>query len=814
MIGLTCALMLGIEQNIEVDLCCEHCGLECSSDNIRLGEQIFCCEGCKMVYSLINENGLCNYYNLNDHPGINQKNQIRQNKFSFLDDDSVVNQLISFKNQEFTQITFYLPTIHCSSCLYLLENIHKFNRGVVSCEINFSKKEGKIKFNHFEVSLREVAELLTRLGYEPHISLKDVAGAKPKTSKSMIYKLGIAGFCFSNIMMMSFPEYLGLHESEKNILEVFRYMNFLLALPTFFYSATQFFSSAWAGLRNNFLNIDAPISLAIIVTFTRSVFEIYSGTGGGYFDSMSGIIFFMLLGRVIQDKTYQHIEFDRDYTSYFPIAVISLVDGEEVPVQVSNLKKGDIIRIYNEEIIPVDGILSRGSALIDYSFVTGESEVNIIEIGEIVYAGGKQVGPAIDMLILKDVSQSYLTQLWKQTKVKTSVQQDQKSFIHFLSRYFSYIVFSISGLSALYWWFADPSKMLLAATAVLIVACPCALLLSNSFANGFVLRLLGYNQFFLKDAVSIEFIAGLKQIVFDKTGTLTDAHRNEVDYEGSELNEIEKNWISAASKQSKHPLSKALVDFLNQKQTTEVLKLTEFPGQGISCVFKDATIRLGTEEFTGQQHSSDKRSRVCVLINGEFKGKFYIENHYREMADEVIAKLKNRFKLSVLSGDNDKEADNLRQVFGKDSVILFNQKPEDKLAFINSLQKQKLAVMMVGDGLNDAGALMQSDVGIAIADKGNNFTPASDVILGAESFKKLPALLSLCADGKKIIIGSFIISILYNIIGIYYSVTAQLSPIIAAVLMPASTFSIIIFTYSTSIIMAKYRKLSTINPNQ
>lgn len=801
--------MVELEEKPAVGVRCNHCGLECSNELIRSEEHVFCCEGCKLVYSLINETGLCNYYNLNDHPGINQRNTVRENKFSFLEDEAVESQIISFRNQDITQVVFYLPTIHCSSCLYLLENIHKFNKGIIQCEIHFARKEAKIKYKHSEVSLRQVAELLTRLGYEPHISLRDVAGAKPKTSKALIYRLGIAGFCFGNIMMMSFPEYLGLHGNEKSMTGLFRTLNLLLAIPAFFYCATPFFTSAWSGLRNKFLNIDAPVSVAIIVTFARSVYEVVSGTGGGFFDSMSGIIFFLLLGRVLQDKTYQHIEFDRDYTSYFPIAVSTIQNGEEVPVQVSNLKKGDIIRIFNEEIIPVDGILSTGKAFIDYSFVTGESEVNRIETGEIIYAGGKQMGAAIDLLILKDVSQSYLTQLWKQTKVKSREQQDRKSFVHFLSKYFSYLVFSISALAGIYWWIHNPANIFPAMTAVLIVACPCALLLSNSFSNGFVIRLLGYNKFFLKDALSIEFIAGIRNIIFDKTGTLTDTGNYHVVYEGEQLTHEEKIRIAATAKQSKHPLSKAVSDFMDIKSIPVMLSFEEYPGQGTKGIFDGYDIRLGSEEFTGQNQSEDKRSRVCVVVNGRYKGKFYIENQYRVKTEEVVAGLRENYKLSVLSGDNDKEAESLQRIFGQDSTILFNQKPEDKLAYVRKMQEDGGTVMMIGDGLNDAGALMQSDVGIAISDSRNNFTPASDVIMSAESFGKLPALLKLCDDGKKIIIGSFIISVLYNIIGVYYSVTAQLSPLVAAILMPASTFSIIIFTYGTSLFMARYRKLST-----
>ena len=370
---------------------CSHCGEECTSENLLFDDKSFCCQGCKMVYQLLNNKGLCDYYSLNDKPGINQKFTIRKDKFAFLDDKSISQKLVTFSNREQTHVCFYLPQMHCSSCLYLLENLHKLNKHIISSSVNFTSREVSVIFNE-GVSLREVAELLTSIGYEPYISLNNLTGKESKVDKLMIYKLGIAGFCFGNVMMMSFPEYLGLNVFEHDLQVLFRIMNVLLALPVFFYSAQPFYISAWKGLKHKFLNIDAPIALAIIVTFGRSMYEVASGTGSGYFDSMTGIVFFMLCGRVLQDKTYQQLSFERDYTSYFPVAVSVVKDGIEIPTSLPNINLDDTLIIHNEELIPADGILTKGKAFIDYSFVTGESIPVLKEMGEIVYAGGKQKG--------------------------------------------------------------------------------------------------------------------------------------------------------------------------------------------------------------------------------------------------------------------------------------------------------------------------------------------------------------------------------------------------------------------------------------
>ncbi|MES1216581.1 MAG: heavy metal translocating P-type ATPase metal-binding domain-containing protein, partial [Bacteroidota bacterium] len=200
---------------IEKKISCYHCGEICVTSKIRSEDKVFCCEGCKMVFHILNQNDLCEYYNLNDKPGINQKISIRKDKFSFLEDPLIQSKLISFKNDEQLHVTFYLPQMHCSSCLYLLENLHRLDPGIISSKVNFIRKEVDIVLLLPQSSLRKAAELLTSIGYEPYISLNDLKETRPVISKSMIYQLGIAGFCFGNIMLMSFPEYLGIDVSEQ-----------------------------------------------------------------------------------------------------------------------------------------------------------------------------------------------------------------------------------------------------------------------------------------------------------------------------------------------------------------------------------------------------------------------------------------------------------------------------------------------------------------------------------------------------------------------------------------------------------------------
>jgi Cu+-exporting ATPase len=395
----------------------------------------------------------------------------------------------------------------------------------------------------------------------------------------MLYQLGVAGFCFGNIMLMSFPEYLGIDASETYLRAVFRWINFGLAIPVLLYSSLPFYISSWKSLRHKFLNIDTPIALAIIITFVRSALEVINGTGGGYFDSMTGIVFFMLAGRILQDKTYRQLSFERDYTSYFPVAVSVLKEDQEIPTQLPDIKPGDTLVIHNEELIPADGILTKGKAFVDYSFVTGESMPVLKETGELLYAGGKQTEGNIEILVVKEVAQSYLTKLWNKEEMMDPAVTKSVSFVHLLSRYFTYIVLSIAAATAIYWQINDPSKTWPAVTAIFIIACPCALFLSNTFTNGNVLRILGRNRFYLRNAQTIEDIAKATHIVFDKTGTLTSTQQQDIVYEGRALTLRQEHQVSALAACSTHPLSKALARYLQKGKEITVTGFKESTGR-------------------------------------------------------------------------------------------------------------------------------------------------------------------------------------------------------------------------------------------
>ncbi len=791
---------------------CFHCGTPCISNAIAIEEKIFCCEGCKLVYEILNDNGLCDYYKIQTHPGLTQIKPVRNDKYAYLDNEEIAKQLYKFTNGDHTIVTLYLPGVHCSSCMWLLEHLQKVNENITESRLNFTTKEVTIHFLKTKISLRKIVELLTTIGYEPYISLNETDKKSAKSfNKQKIYKLGIAGFCFGNIMMMSFPEYLSLKAGiEQQYVHLFRYLNLLLALPVFFYSASEFFNTAWKGLQQKTLNIDAPIALAIIITFARSVFEILSNTGSGYLDSMSGIVFFMLVGRVVQERTYRSISFNRDYKSYFPIAV-SVVTSHGIETKMlSDLVEKDVVQLHNDEIIPADAIVVNGKAFIDYSFVTGESEPVTVNQNEMVYAGGKQVGSQLTIQIIKPVAGSYLTSLWNHYSFTKNKQEsnDSHSYIHLLSKYFTWVLLSLAAATAIYWGFAEPGKIINSVTAMLIVACPCALLLSATFTNGNLLRIFSLNGLFLRDTTVIEQLGKINRVVFDKTGTITQGSENRFVSSGHQLTENEKDLLYSVVQASKHPYSKALASWLGKRQQLPLTSWTETPGHGLEAQTEKDSVKVGSADFTGVTTATPgEKANVYVNINGKTTS-FYFLPVLRDAIPQIITALRHNHNLSILSGDNDRQKHVLSDLFGSKSELLFEQKPIDKLQYIEALQQKGEQVMMIGDGLNDAGALQQSNVGITLADDINNFTPSCDAILDAKKFSLLPSVLRLAKSSRYIIALSFGVSILYNIVGLYFAMTGHMQPMVAAILMPCSTLSIVLITSGVSSLVALKTGLS------
>ncbi len=777
---------------------CFHCGTKCVEFDIVFEDKHFCCNGCQMVYEILNQNDLCTYYDIESNPGYSLKGK-RKNQYAYLDDDAIKEQLIDFENDEIIKISFPLPSIHCSSCIWLLENLYKLNSGIQQSRINFTKKEGYFIFDKNQVSLRQLVEILDSIGYPPAINLGslDEKHHPEKISRSFSYKIAIAGFAFGNIMMLSFPEYLGLEKG--TFKQVFSYLMVALSLPVVFYSARDYFISAWTGIKEKYLNIDFPISLGIITLFLRSLYEIFILHEAGYLDSLAGLVFFLLIGKWFQQKTYHQLSFDRDYKSYFPIATNVIKNGVETSTPLNKLIIGDLIKVKHQELIPADGILTKGKALVDYSFVTGEADPVEKNIGDKIFAGGRQLGNAIELTVNKNVTNSYLTQLWNNDSFKESDSQLSK-IADKVGRIFTGVILSVAILSLFYWLQKDASVAINIFTSVLIIACPCAVALTIPFTYGNIVRLFGLHQFYLKNTKVIEDMQEIDHIIFDKTGTITDTSKTKISFVGT-LDDFQKQLIKSISEQSSHPKSRQISRLFETFDSFPVRNIKEHLGLGIEGVVENHRIKIGSQKFINKHIDSNNKG-VFIEIDDKLIGYFDFQHQYRTDFIPVIEQLSKKYKLSILSGDNANEKSYLDNYF---DYLLFEQSPLDKLNYVQSLQEKGEKVMMIGDGLNDAGALQKSDAGIVITENINNFTPACKGIISAEKFHKIPDYLNFADRSVYLIIAAYILAGIYNVIGLSFAVQGLLSPIVAAILMPLSSISIAAFgVFSSNLMGRKY----------
>jgi P-type Cu+ transporter len=787
---------------------CYHCGEDCGNQPVLHDEKAFCCQGCKMVFEILSERDVCRYYDLEQNPGTRLKEVSRDNKYNFLDSHEAAERILDFSEGGIAKVKFFIPVIHCSSCIWLLENLYKLHDGIVHSTVNFVRKEAYITYKQDIISLRRLAELLHSIGYPPQISLDDRQKQEDdkKHRRVLNYRIGVAGFAFGNIMLMALPDYLAGGEGlESSFRTFFSWANFVLATPVFFYSGAEYFISAWKGLRSRIINIDIPIVLGMMALYGRSIFELLSGIGTGYFDSLAGFVFFLLIGKWYQGKSYQALSFERDYKSYFPVAVTRFKDGGEEIVLLENIKAGDRLLIRNQELIPADALLVKGEGHIDYSFVSGESTPVEKRYGDSLYAGGRQLGSAVEIIVEKEVEQSYLTQLWNQENLKHDKRSQLQSHIDKVSKNFTIYVLLIAFGTLAFWLWKDSYMALNAFTAVLIVACPCALALTIPFAMGNSMRIFGRNGFYVRSTAVVEAMAAADEMVFDKTGTITAGGEHEIEFQGKELSEEERHLLRSSIRHSTHPLSQALLAHLEAGRIYEVGSFSETAGQGISTTVAGQAIQVGSAALCQAPDSPDVplASNVHIAIGGKYRGFFSIRNRYRPGLEELLTRLDTHFNLHLISGDNDHEFERLQPLFSKADNLHFRQSPMQKLDYIRRLKQSGGRICMVGDGLNDAGALSESHVGISVADDVFHFSPACDGILESGRFADLDRYFRLSRRALRIVKASFLISISYNVIGLSFAVQSKLTPLIASILMPASSVMVVAFVSLATLIAAR-----------
>ncbi|WP_185862885.1 heavy metal translocating P-type ATPase [Blattabacterium cuenoti] len=729
--------------------------------------------------------------------------------FDFLDNEKIAEKIIDFKDQNITFVRFFIPSIYCSSCISVLENLSNHHKYILESTVDFSNKKVGIIFNNRNMKLSELAIFLEKIGYKPSINSESIEDNQEKIfDRKLIGKLAISFFCFGNIMLLAIPEYVGAYYEDRWFLEhrnFFRYLMVILSLPVVLFSLVDHVKYALLGLKKHIFNMDIPITIGIVVLFLWSCYEVFLDIGSGYFDSLAGFSFFLLLSRMFQIHTHRRIlSFDQNYKSFYPIYVSRICNNnKEEKILLSSLKKGDIIAIRNEEIIPVDSILMKGIASLDNSFITGESHLINKKIGERIYAGSKQKGEIIYLKVIKNIDQSYLSLLWNKKKFHHKKLLHLNSISNRFSKYFTPIILMISIITGMYWSFINVSKVFQTTFSVLIITCPCALVLSSPLIFGSIIRFFSKNGFYVKDIFTMERISHIRTLIFDKTGTITDPNKEKVFFVGNQLRHKEKKMIASLLRNSNHPLSKRIFTELSIKEYYYINNFQEIIGQGMQGVIQNVSVKIGSPKYLGITINNCKETTVAVSINEKFFGYFLFRNFYRQGIEKIFQNLK-KYKIVILSGDNNElEKKYLESILPKSSEIIFDQSPEDKFNYVKKIQIDGEQVMMIGDGINDYAALNQSEVGVSISENPSSFFPSCDAFIQSNYLDKIFLFLKISKIATRLVIVNFIISLFYNCIGIMFAVTGHLKPFIAAILMPLSSLSVITFSIVSTWIVSR-----------
>ena len=765
------------------DLLCDHCGEQCGDRPVTTGAGSFCCAGCESVFTLLHREGLGRFYRCDVAPGVSQRGvQDRApDRFAPLDDPLLAAAFVEFRDGDLARARFAVPALHCASCVWLIERLWRIAPGVVASEVDLLRQTVRVTYRPGEITLRAIAERLGAIGYEPVVT-PEQATAVPSARRRLYRQIGVAGFAFGNIMIFSIPRYVNGGPLDDGFQRLFDALNFALAVPVLLFSASDWFRAAWQSMRVRRVTLEVPVALGLAVIFGRSAVEILSGVGEGFMDSFSGLVLFLLVGRLFQQKTFEQMAFDRTYRSFFPLSVRVERDAGYDVVPLERVAPGDRIVVRPQELVPADAVLLEGHGAVDYAFATGEQTPIRVDAGETVRAGGRVVGATLRLRVTRSVPHGHLASLWNNPVLRApkptwaTVVADRFGF------WFTVAAVTLAMAGGVWWW-PDVAMSVQVATAVLIIACPCALTMAAPVTLGTALGQLGQRGLYLRHTGVLLDMSRIDTVAFDKTGTLTTATAPVVLEHGG-LSDAEWRLVRAAAAASVHPVSRALADSGEAVGTAS--GITEVPGLGLAAVVDGCPVRIGTAPFVGASTDEGDVTHVAV---GDSRGWIRLAVPAREGIDETIAALAGAHDVRLVSGDHGHDASRWRPLFGHG--MAFRQSPDAKLSLVENLRRSSRRVLMVGDGLNDAGALAAADVGVAVSDATACIVPACDAVVAGSHVRNLPAYLRYARRARHVIVLCFALSVAYNAVGLSLALAGLLSPLVSAVLMPVSSLTVI-----------------------
>lgn len=772
---------------------CRHCGDPCGSQRRVSAAGTFCCAGCESVFALIAEHGLSAFYTCDVQPGRSQKSSTARDphRFAGFDDPGVMQRFITARGDR-AEVTLPVPAMHCSSCLWLLEQLWRFDPGILRSEASLLRRTVTVEFRPSEISLRQIAERLSSLGYEPVID-QEPPSRVPAARRNLYLRIGLAGFAFGNVMLFSIPRYVNGAPLDPQFQALFGWLNIAFSIPVLGLSAWPYFTSSFSALRARAITLDVPIAIGLAVLFGRSVVEVITRTGEGFFDSFAGLVFFLLIGKLFQQKAFDQLSFDRTVKSFLPLSVRAGAGDDLVSTPIHELRPGDEMQLRPGEVVPADSVLMSADGAIDLAFITGEQQPVAITRGSMVQAGGRVAGQAIRLVVTRPVSTSRLAELWSHPVFLAPKPHRLTVVLSTFGRWFTISALALAAIGAALWW-PDGRKAAEVATAVLIIACPCAFTLAAPITLGTAMGVLGRAGLFLKNPETALDFGRVNAMVFDKTGTLTvgtaAASIAQHDFSG-------RDWrcIQRLAAESIHPISRAIA--AGAETDEPVRDVHEIAGAGIRGTVDGRRVAIGNASLFSGSHdvaapdAASSELTTWASIGDEIPRLIRLLPAERPDIRAAIAEVAATMPVQMLSGDRASSplVARWRPVFGE--RMLFGQSPSDKLDVIRSEQARGRRVAMIGDGLNDAAALAAADVGIAVSDDTACLVPACDAVIRGERLVQLPAFLDYARRARRVIVLCFTVSLAYNALGLALALAGRLTPLATAILMPVSSLTIV-----------------------
>jgi len=789
-------------------IACSHCHLEFEKDEMILDsdaskELFFCCKGCQGIYHLLKDEGLESFYGKMGANTIEPPKHLLDDSSRF-DFDGFHKRYVTQRADGFNEISLIIEGIHCAACVWLNEKILTRAEGVIEANINFTNNKARIVWDKNKIKLSQIIDRIRAIGYDaiPYDSSIQEEGAN-RLRRANYTKMIVGVFATMNIMWIAVALYAGyftgIEEGHKNILHL---AEFLLASVTLFYSGSIFYKGAFGAAKHGFVTMDTLVATGSTLTYAYSIYASITHAGEAYFDSVTMIITFVLIGKYLESLSKKQAVDTLDKLSSIIPTEVAVVRNETAEfVSIESVAIGDIVEMRAGDVAALDGEVINGEANFDESTLSGEPEPILKKLGDKITSGSKNIDGVLRYCVTKDFKNSSFSEIVRLLSESLEKKPKIESIANNLSRYFSITILSLALCTFLSWIFIGDisfEKALVISVSVIIIACPCALALATPIASVIGLYAAAKRGAIFKSSSFLETIAKATTLVVDKTGTLTEGKPKVVSTQ--EFGEYDKSALSALVAVSRHPVSEAILAYIDTKPT-EINSAKEIRSKGIEAKLGDAQIVGGNLEYLAAHGiecniKSDK-TLFAYAENSELKAIFELEDKIKASAKEVISAItKNGLKVVMLTGDNELSAAKVAKELG---INEYKSKmtPQDKLLFIESAQKNGEVVIMAGDGINDSLALARADIGIAMASGAEINLQTSDIVLLKNSLNELKDAILIGRKTYRTIKQNIGISIIYNAITIPLAMAGFIIPLVAAISMSFS--SILVVLNSTKI---------------